>query len=178
MIKNRTQSSVFFFTAMSTLHKNLNDFGSTPLPSAAGLRIAIVVSEWNSEITEALFTGARDCLIQQGCSAADILRINVPGSYELPLGAQWIAESEKPDAVICLGCVIQGETRHFDFICSAVSDGLMNLGIKFSIPFIFGLLTPNTMDQALARAGGKHGNKGIEAAATAIKMVVLRKGLK
>ncbi|HRH66140.1 MAG TPA: 6,7-dimethyl-8-ribityllumazine synthase [Bacteroidia bacterium] len=163
---------------MSTLNKNLSEFEAASTPSASGMRIAVVVSEWNTEITEALFTGVRDCLLELGCSPADILRKSVPGSFELPLGAQWMAEKESPDAVICLGCVIQGETRHFDFICSAVADGLMNLGVKFSLPFIFGVLTPDTMQQALDRAGGKYGNKGIEAAVTAVKMIALRRELK
>lgn len=163
---------------MSSLHKNLSDYNLSNVPSAAGMRIAVVVSEWNTEITEALFTGLRDCLLDLGCSPSDILRKNVPGSFELPLGAQWMAETQEADAVVCLGCVIQGETRHFDFICSSVADGLMNLGIKFSIPFIFGVLTPNTMEQAKDRAGGKHGNKGIEAAITAVKMIALRRELK
>ena len=96
----------------------------------------------------------------------------------MPAGAQFLYKSKTPDAVICLGCVIQGETRHFDFICDAVANGLMNLSLKYNAPFIFGLLTPNNMEQAKARAGGKHGNKGVESAVTAMKMVVLRKSLK
>ena len=170
--------SVFFFQPMSTAHKNLSEFELANTPSASGMRIAVVVSEWNTEITEALFTGVRDCLLELGCSPSDILRKSVPGSYELVIGAQWMAENHQPDAVICLGCVIQGETRHFDFICDAVANGLMNLGIKFSLPFIFGVLTPNTMQQAQDRAGGKHGNKGVEAAVTAVKMIALKRELK
>lgn len=163
---------------MSSADHNLSSFDAGQAPSAAGMRIGIVVSEWNADITEALYKGAYDCLLQLGCLPKNIIRRNVPGSFELPLGAQWVAEYEKADAVICLGCVIQGETRHFEFICQSVADGLMNLGIRFSLPFIFGVLTPDTLQQAQDRAGGKHGNKGIEAAVTAVKMAALRRELR
>ena len=139
------------------------------------MKIGIVVSEWNPEVTHLLYGGAVMTLLEHGCQEENIIQSTVPGSYELTVAAQWLAERGDLDAVICLGCVIQGETRHFDFICQAVSTGLTDLSIKFSIPFIFGLLTPDNQDQALARAGGKHGNKGVEAAVTAIKMVDLRK---
>lgn len=141
------------------------------------MRVAIVVSEWNTEITEALYDGALNTLKKFGCAENDIVKRYVPGSFELTLGAQLMAERNKFDAVICLGCVIQGETRHFDFICDAVANGITNLNLKFNIPVIFGVLTPDTMQQALDRAGGKHGNKGDEAAITAIKMVALKKEL-
>jgi 6,7-dimethyl-8-ribityllumazine synthase len=110
-------------------------------------------------------------LLKEGAKAENIIRKNVPGSFELTLGAQWTAERSDIDAVICLGCVIQGETRHFDFICNAVAHGLTDVGLKFNKPVIFGVLTPNTLEQALDRAGGRHGNKGDEAAITAIKML-------
>ena len=139
------------------------------------MKIAIVVSEWNPEITEALFEAAYETLLANGCKEKNIHRVNVPGSFELPAGAQFVAESKKPDAVICLGCVIQGETRHFDFICDAVANGLVQLSLKHNKPFVFGVLTPNNMEQARARAGGNHGNKGVEAAVTAIKMVAVSK---
>ncbi len=142
------------------------------------MKIAIVVSEWNPEITEALFDAAKETLLASGCKEKNILRVNVPGSFELPAGAQFVAHSKKPDAVICLGCVIQGETRHFDFICDAVANGLVQLSLKHNKPFIFGVLTPNNMEQARARAGGKHGNKGVEAAVTAMKMVALKRTYK
>ncbi len=160
---------------MSSDLKNLSDFDSALLPSAKGMRIGIVVSEWNKEITEALYQGAIRTLVETGCSEKDIIKYMVPGSFELSIGAQWLAEKENPDAIICLGCVIQGETRHFEFICHAVAKGLTDLSLKFSKPFIFGVLTPDNQEQALARAGGKHGNKGVEAAVTAIKMVALKK---
>jgi len=163
---------------MAKKKTNLSKYISSEIPSAIGLKIGIVVSEWNPEITESLFAAAYSTLLAYGCKQKNILRINVPGSFELPAGAQLLTESKKPDAVICLGCVIQGETRHFDFICDAVANGLMTLSLKYNKPFIFGVLTPNNMEQALARAGGKHGNKGVEAAVTAIKMAGLKKSLK
>lgn len=134
-------------------------------------KFGIVVSEWNDQVTESLLTGAVETLLKHGVKKENIFRKNVPGSFELTLGAQWLAEIKEIDAVICLGCVIQGETRHFDFICDAVAHGITNVGLKFNKPVIFGVLTPDTLQQALDRAGGKHGNKGDEAAITAIKML-------
>ena len=160
---------------MSVKKKNLSDHKSDDVPSAKGMSIAIVVSEWNAEITEALYQGCYKTLVEYGCEKKNILRRNVPGSFELPLGALLLAEHHKPDAVICLGCVIQGETRHFDFICQAVATGIMQLNLEYQMPFIFGVLTPDTMQQAIERAGGLHGNKGVEAAVTAIKMADLKK---
>jgi 6,7-dimethyl-8-ribityllumazine synthase len=157
--------------------KNLSSFNSETIPSAEGMRFGIVVSEWNTEITEALYEGARSTLLKFGASEYDVVRRNVPGSYELTLGAQLMAERKEFDAIICIGVVIQGETKHFDFICGAVGQGLTNLNIKYNLPVIFGVLTPNTMQQALDRAGGVHGNKGDEAAITAIKMAALKKEL-
>ena len=141
------------------------------------MRFAIVVSEWNTEITEALYTGAKETCLKFGAAEADIVRRNVPGSFELTLGAQLMAERNEFDAVICIGVVIQGETKHFDFICDAVAKGITDLNVKYNLPVIFGVLTPNTMQQALDRAGGVHGNKGDEAAITAIKMAALKKEL-
>lgn len=162
---------------MAKKKTNLSEYKSAEIPSAAGMKIAIVVSEWNPEITEALFDAAYETLLANGCREKNILRVNVPGSFELPAGAQFVAERKKHDAFICLGCVIQGETRHFDFICDAVANGLIHLSLKYNKPFIFGVLTPNNMEQAKARAGGKHGNKGVEAAVTAIKMVAMKRNL-
>ena len=139
------------------------------------MRFAFVVSEWNTEITEALYEGARQTFLKFGANEEDIVRRNVPGSFELTLGAQLMAERKEFDAVVCIGVVIQGETKHFDFICEAVGQGITNLNIKYNLPVIFGVLTPNTMQQALDRAGGVHGNKGDEAAITAIKMAALKK---
>ncbi len=158
---------------MSSANKNLSVFEKEALPDVSHRNFGIVVSEWNTEITEALFNGCKQTLLEAGVAAVNIKRINVPGSFELTSGARLMADDHTIDAVICLGCVIQGETRHFDFICNAVANGLTQLCINYKKPFIFGLLTPNTMEQAQARAGGKHGNKGVEAAVTAIKMVGL-----
>ena len=139
------------------------------------MSFSVIISEWNPEITEALYRGCVETLIAAGCTKEHIPRHDVPGSFELPLGAKMAVENDKSDAVICIGCVIQGETRHFDFICDAVANGIMTLGLNSGIPVIFGVLTPQNQQQAIDRAGGKHGNKGIEAAATAVKMVELRR---
>jgi 6,7-dimethyl-8-ribityllumazine synthase len=157
--------------------KNLSKHDSSKIPSAKGMRFALVVSEWNDEITYALRDGAIDTLVKYGAKEKNISVHYVPGSFELTAGAKWVADTKKYDAVICLGCVIQGETRHFDFICNAVAIGLTDLNTTNNIPFIFGVLTPENMQQAKARAGGKHGNKGVEAAVTAIKMAALRSSL-
>jgi 6,7-dimethyl-8-ribityllumazine synthase len=155
---------------------NLSKHDASKIPSAKGMKVAVVVSEWNPGITEALYKGAYETLIQNGCRKKNILRVNVPGSFELPAAAHFIAEKKKIDAIICIGCVIQGETRHFDFICDAVAHGIVNVSLEFNLPVIFGVLTTNNMAQAKARAGGIHGNKGVEAAVTAIKMVAVKKG--
>lgn len=162
---------------MASALKNLSSYDGNTVPSAEGMRFAVVVSEWNTEITEALYQGAKETLLKFGAKTEDIVRRNVPGSFELTLGAQLMAERNEFDAIICIGVVIQGETKHFDFICDAVSQGITNLNIKYNLPVIFGVLTPNTMQQALDRAGGVHGNKGDEAAITAIKMAALKKEL-
>lgn len=163
---------------MSSSLKNLSDNELiTQIPNAKAMRFGIVVSEWNHEITLALKDGAYNTLIKNGALEENILISFVPGSYELTLGAQLQLETKAVDAVICLGCVIQGETRHFDFICDAVAQGITDLNIKYNKPVIFGVLTPNNQQQAIDRAGGKHGNKGDEAAATAIKMLALKQKL-
>lgn len=154
--------------------KNISYFDPSAVANATKMRIGIVVSEWNQEITDKLFEGSYETLLACGCKKENIIRKNVPGSFELPAGAMFFAEYEDIDAVICLGCIIQGETRHFEFISNAVSKGLMDLSIKFGMPFIFGVLTTDNLQQAKERSGGKHGNKGIEAAITAIKMVALQ----
>lgn len=164
---------------MSSSLKNLSDNELiTKIPDAKAMRFGIVVSEWNHEITMALKDGAYNTLVKNGALPEDILVSFVPGSYELTLGAQLQLETNLVDAVICLGCVIQGETRHFDFICDAVAHGITNLNIKYNKPVIFGVLTPDNQQQAIDRAGGKHGNKGDEAAATAIKMLALKQKIK
>ena len=138
------------------------------------MKFGIVVSEWNYEVTGALMHGAVDTLIKHGVSEDDIIVKHVPGSFELTLGGQLLAENTDADAVILLGCVIQGETRHFDFICQGVTQGITQVNTSYNIPVIFGVLTTDNLQQAQDRAGGKHGNKGDEAALTAIKMVALQ----
>lgn len=160
---------------MSSSHKNLSDFSHITIKSAENLKFAIVVSQWNAEITGALLNGAIDGLINNGAHEKDIKIVEVPGSYELISGADLALRDTTLDAVICLGCVIQGETRHFDFICDAVANGIANVSIKHNKPVIFGVLTTDNVAQAEDRAGGKHGNKGEEAAITAIQMAHIAK---
>jgi len=162
---------------MATQLKNLSDFSGTQIPSAAPFTFAIVAAEWNTEVTLALYKGAYDALIENGALPDNVRSYWVPGSFELTSAADMVLKTTGVDAVICLGCVIQGETRHFDFICNAVANGLSNVAIKYTKPVIFGVLTPDNQQQALDRAGGKHGNKGVEAAVTAIKMAELGKTL-
>lgn len=163
---------------MSSANKNLSTVEGSEVPDAKPFKFGIVYAEWNHEVTNALKEGAVKTLLKSGAEEGNIIIKSVPGSFELTLGAQYLAEYSSVDAVICLGCVIQGETRHFDFICDAVANGVTNLNIKYNIPFIFGVLTPDNQQQALDRAGGKHGNKGDEAAVTAIKMLALKKSFR
>lgn len=159
---------------MSSADKNLSVFSIENLPDVADKRFALVVAEWNTEVTEALAQGAYNTLVQHGAKPEQILRGNVPGSYELTTAALWFAQRPDIDAVICIGCVIQGETKHNDYINHAVAQGLTHVSLQTHKPVIFGVLTPNTQQQALDRAGGIHGNKGDEAAITAIKMLGLQ----
>jgi 6,7-dimethyl-8-ribityllumazine synthase len=156
---------------MATSEKNLSQHSDQNITDISNKTFAIVVSEWNDDVTEALYDGAYRTLIEQGVSKDNIIRKSVPGSYELSLGAQFMAREKSIDAVICLGCVIQGETRHFEFICQSVAQGIKDVSLKYDKPVIFGVLTTDTKQQALDRAGGKYGNKGDEAAITAIKML-------
>lgn len=156
---------------------NLSENRGSALPSAGGMRFGLVVAEWNAEVTDALLHGAVDTLKHNGVDDQDIEVVHVPGSFELPLGGQLLAATGRFDAIILLGCVIQGETRHFDFICQGVTQGTMDLNLKFNLPFVFGVLTTGNQQQALDRAGGRLGNKGTEAALTAIKMVALKNNL-
>jgi 6,7-dimethyl-8-ribityllumazine synthase len=139
------------------------------------MRFGIVVADWNSEVTYSLLEGAVKTLKRHGVADNDIIVRHVPGTFEITLGAQWMAEYEDLDGVICLGCVIQGETPHFTYICEGVTQGVTHLNLDYNIPFIFGVLTTLNLQQALDRAGGKHGNKGDEAAVTAIKMAALQR---
>jgi 6,7-dimethyl-8-ribityllumazine synthase len=159
---------------MSTIGNNLSVVKGNDLKTKSlDCTIGIVWAEWNTEITAALKDGAVKTLLENGVNKKNIKIKTVPGAFELTLGAQWMAELAEVDAVICIGCVIQGETKHFDFICQAVAQGITNLNREFSMPFVFGVLTTDNMQQAVDRAGGKHGNKGDEAAITALKMLAL-----
>ena len=164
---------------MATASKNLSDHNINELPDGKSFCIAIVVSEWNDSITNNLLKGAFSVLEGAGVKKKNIVVKFVPGSYELALGAQSLLKSiKKLDAIICLGSIIQGETKHFDFICNAAAQGIMNVGLSFNKPVIFGVLTDNNMQQAIDRSGGKLGNKGNEAAVSALKMIALQNSLK
>jgi len=158
---------------MSTL--NLSSYDPDTIPKANKMRFGVVVSDWNSEVTWSLLQGAVNTLKNHGAKDDNIIVKHVPGSFELTLGAQFLAEYDDLDAVICLGCVIQGETPHFTFICQSVTQGITQLNMEYNIPVIFGVLTTITQQQAVDRAGGKLGNKGDEAAVTAIKMAALQR---
>jgi len=159
---------------MATKNQNLSKYDPNKVPDATNLRIGIVVSEWNSEITEALREGAEKTLLKHGVDEKNIITRYVPGSFELTFGAKLFAENIEVDAVICLGCVVRGDTPHFDYVCQGVTQGITQLNATEEVPVIFGVLTTDDQQQALDRAGGKHGNKGDEAAVTAIKMAALR----
>lgn len=156
---------------MASSEKNLSSYTDKNTSEVSDKKFAVVVSEWNDEITGALYQGVLDTLVEQGVQKPNIIKKDVPGAFELTLAAQWMAQLDDVDAVICLGCIIKGETKHDEYIANAVAQGITNVGLKYNKPIIFGVLTPNTKQQALDRAGGKHGNKGDEAAITAIKML-------
>lgn len=158
---------------MSSELKNLSSYSKDDIPSGEKCSFGIVVSQWNSKITDNLLKGAVQTLIDNGTDEKDILIEYVPGAFELPYGATTLFNRKKFDAIICLGCIIQGQTRHFEFIASAVANGIMQVSLKEEIPVIFGVLTTNTLEQAIERSGGEFGNKGVEAAVTALKMAAL-----
>lgn len=158
---------------MTTKKQNLSSYDKNTIPNAKDFRFGIVVSEWNNNITDNLFKGALDTLIEHGALPENITSWHVPGSYELIYGSKKMQE-RNVDAVIAIGCVIQGETKHFDFVCDAVSQGIKDLNVLHDTPVIFCVLTDDVMQQSIDRSGGIHGNKGVEAAVTAIKMAVLR----
>ena len=161
---------------MASSLKNLSDHDPATIPSGSSLKVGIVVAEWNEKITAALLEGSLNTLKKHGVQKENIQIRTVPGSFELPYGARMVAQQFTPGVVICLGCVIQGETRHFDYICQGVIQGITKLNLDSEIPFIFGVLTTDNLQQAIDRAGGKYGNKGDEAAVTALKMAALRTG--
>ncbi|MBP5380143.1 MAG: 6,7-dimethyl-8-ribityllumazine synthase [Bacteroidaceae bacterium] len=156
---------------MATNLHNLSEYDPSSVPSAQGMRFGIVVSEWNREVTGNLLQGAYDTLVKQGAREEDITVQTVPGSFELVYGAARMARSERFDAVIAIGCVIRGDTPHFDYICQGTTQGLADINREGRVPVVYGLLTCNDMEQAEARSGGMLGNKGDECAVTAIKMV-------
>lgn len=162
---------------MATIHQNLSNYNSSSVPSGKPFTIAIIRSEWNDDITANLAFGAEEVLLENEVEIENIIKIDVPGAYELPLAAQWLAEKEEIDAVICIGTVIRGETAHFDYVCQAVSAGVKDVGLKTNKPVIFGVLTDDTKQQSIDRSGGIHGNKGIEAGVTALKMLGLKNAL-
>ncbi len=147
----------------------------TSVPSGKNMRFGIVVAEWNPDITLAMYESATKTLEKYGVKKENIKTVHAPGSYELPMVAQMLAEKKCYHAIICLGCIIQGETKHFDFIAESVANGIQHVGLKYNTPVIFGVLTPNNMQQAKDRSGGKYGNKGEDAAIAAIKMANLQK---
>ncbi len=162
---------------MSTQNRNLSDNQLGNYPDAKHWKIGILTAEWNPEVTHSMRDAAITLLQESGVQASNIISRDVPGSYELIHGAKIMAEKQMFDAVICIGCIIQGETRHFDFIAQGVAQGIADLNVQYNIPFVFGVLTTNDQQQALDRAGGKHGNKGDEAAAATLKMIALKNSL-
>lgn len=164
---------------MAEKKKNLSDHTSIKITNPKEFKIGILVSEWNSAITRNLQNGAVDTLLESGVPKENILIHVVPGSFELPSAAVMMLEADHMiDAVICLGCIIQGETRHFEFISQAVANGITQAAMDYNTPVIFGVLTCDNMQQAEERSGGKHGNKGVEAAYSCLKMLELERRLK
>jgi len=164
---------------MATSNKNLSTYDKTMIPNASNFRFGIVVSEWNPDITQGMFQGAFDAILDCGGIKENIVRWNVPGSFELIYGCKQMAKSyDMLDAIIAMGSVIKGETKHFDYVCEAVTQGIKDLNVTGDIPVIFCILTDDNLQQAIDRSGGKHGNKGTEAAIAAIKMAQLRKDSK
>ena len=152
---------------------NLSDYDKATIPNSKNFRFGIVVSEWNPDITENLFLGAEKTLLENGIPKENIVRWNVPGSFELIFGCKHMLENQRLNAIIAIGNVIQGETKHFDFVCEGVTQGIKDLNVKYDIPVIFCVLTDNTKQQSIDRSGGIHGNKGVECDIAAIKMAAL-----
>ncbi len=162
---------------MATEFKNLSEYNQEDIPNGADFKIGIVVSEWNYNITGNLLEGALKTLLKQGVLERDIIVKHVPGTYELALSAQFLAEYTNVDGIIAIGSVVQGQTKHFDFVCEAAAQGIKDVNLKHNLPVIFCVLTDNTMQQAIDRSGGKHGNKGVEAAVACLKMIDLQNQL-
>ena len=160
---------------MATALKNLSDYNKENIPNGADFKVGIVVSEWNDTITNNLFEGAKQALLDNGVPESNILVRHVPGAFELPLASQFMLENTDVDGVIAIGVVIQGETRHFDFVCQGATQGLMNVMLEYNSPVSFCLLTDNNIQQSIDRSGGIHGNKGIECAIACLKMIAMKK---
>ncbi len=160
---------------MATEHHNLSEYNKEQVPNGADFKVGIVVSEWNDNITFNLLKGAKETLLENGVSPEHLHVYFVPGTFELPLGTQMVLENTFLDGIIAIGSVIQGETKHFDFVCLGTTQGLMDVGLKYNRPVIFCVLTDNNLQQALDRSGGKHGNKGVECAIALLKMIDLAK---
>ena len=163
---------------MATVNKNLSQYDKNTIPNAKDFRFGIVVSEWNENITSGLYKGAIEALLENGALQENIVSWDVPGSFELIYGSKRMIDTQNVDAVIAIGSVIQGETKHFDFVCEAVSQGIKDLNVQTDVPVVFCVLTDNTLQQAIDRSGGIHGNKGTEAGIVAIKMAFLRERTK
>ena len=160
---------------MATALKNLSDYNKENIPSGADFKVGIVVSEWNDTITNNLFEGAKQALLDNGVPESNIIVRHVPGAFELPLASQFMLDNTDVDGVVAIGVVIQGETRHFDFVCQGATQGLMNVMLEYNSPVSFCLLTDNNIQQSIDRSGGVHGNKGIECAIACLKMIALKK---
>lgn len=163
---------------MATALRNLSEYNKDFVPNGADFKVGIVVSEWNDSITLNLLKGAKDTLLENGVREENILVRFVPGAFELPLGAQLMCELTDVDGVIAIGVVIQGETKHFDFICDGATQGIKDVNLKYNTPVAFCLLTDNNIQQSIDRSGGIHGNKGVECAVACLKMIDLKKHLR
>ena len=162
---------------MATVDRNLSEYNKDLIPDGSEFKIGIVISEWNSQITENLAKGAIDTLITNQVKNDNINIRYVPGTFELPLGAQYLCEYLDLDGVVAIGTVIQGETKHFDYVCEGATKGLTDVNLKYNIPVSFCVLTDNNIKQSIERSGGKHGNKGVECAVACLKMIALKKDL-
>ena len=160
---------------MATANRNLSEYNKEFIPNGADFKIGIVVSEWNEKITLSLLEGAKKALVDNGVLESNIIVRFVPGTFELPLGCQFMCEKTDVDGVIAIGVVIQGETKHFDFVCEGATLGIKDVNLKYNTPVSFCVLTDNNEQQSIDRSGGKHGNKGIECAIACMKMVALKK---
>jgi 6,7-dimethyl-8-ribityllumazine synthase len=160
---------------VATALKNLSEYSKETIPNGADFKIGIVVSEWNDSITNNLFEGAKQTFLENGVPEENILIRHVPGAFELPMASQWMLDATDVDGVIAIGVVIQGETKHFDFVCQGTTDGLMKVMLEYNSPISFCVLTDNTLQQSIDRSGGIHGNKGVECAVALLKMIALKK---